>query len=346
MAASFMLVARGPGGPTRARPSGALDPAAPAPVVEPSMTDPRTGERADYPSVSTLADSADPLPVPTLDDGFVRLRPPTEADADDITAACQLPEVVAGTLVPHPYERAHAEEFIARHTANGWGAPAARRPDGSWDPAAGGVRQAVLVITVPSLFGDRWLANIGLHDIDLGLGQAEVGYLSGHAGRGRGAVTRALILVSRWAMRDLGLRRVYWYAIEGNHASRAVAERAGFTIEGTARLGLEQRGVLVNGWTGSLIETDVVAPEPIAEIAAGPWHLLPTARPAAARCAWTVHRSVGGEIVGTVRVYDGQDGRVLVTADESVTEVGAQDAVGAVRRYIASALGWVIEPGS
>ena len=281
-----------------------------------------------------------PLAVPDLDDGFVRLRPPTYDDVDAMTAACQLPDVTAGTTVPFPYERSMAETFVEAHVAHAWGQPAGRAPgEGAH---ADLLRQGVLAVTIPTRFGDRWLANVGLHDIDHELGQAEVGYLAGLEGRGAGAVTRSVLLMTRWAIRDLGLRRIYWQAVEGNEPSLAVARRAGFTLEGTLRLGLAQRGVLVNGWTASVLATDLAELEPIAEIAAGPWHLLPTQRPAAARCAWTVHRSVGGDVVGRIRVYDGRDGGVVVAADESISAVGADDTVETVRRYVTAAHGWVL----
>jgi RimJ/RimL family protein N-acetyltransferase len=49
---------------------------------------------------------------------------------------------------------------------------------------------------------------------------------------------------------------VFWRAFVGNTASRAVAERAGFRVEGELRLGGVQRGVRRDDWVGSLLATD------------------------------------------------------------------------------------------
>ena len=51
----------------------------------------------------------------------------------------------------------------------------------------------------------------------------------------------------------LGVQRLEWYANVGNMASRRVAEKVGFTVEGTLRRGLDQRGTRVDAWIGSLL---------------------------------------------------------------------------------------------
>jgi RimJ/RimL family protein N-acetyltransferase len=53
--------------------------------------------------------------------------------------------------------------------------------------------------------------------------------------RGRGSCTRALRLVSRWALEERGLHRLQLRADEENGASNKVAENAGFTREGVLR---------------------------------------------------------------------------------------------------------------
>ena len=56
---------------------------------------------------------------------------------------------------------------------------------------------------------------------------------------------------------ELGLAVVTWYAVVGNEASRRVAEKAGYTIEGTLRRGAKHRGVLVDTWVGSILAEDL-----------------------------------------------------------------------------------------
>jgi RimJ/RimL family protein N-acetyltransferase len=64
---------------------------------------------------------------------------------------------------------------------------------------------------------------------------AEVGYDLLPGARGRGVATRAVLLVARWAFDELGVERLELRTHPENQASRAVAERAGFTREGIER---------------------------------------------------------------------------------------------------------------
>ncbi|MFJ5546661.1 GNAT family N-acetyltransferase [Streptomyces sp. NPDC093225] len=67
--------------------------------------------------------------------------------------------------------------------------------------------------------------------------------------RHRSAVTR----VCRWGFEDLGLPVITWSANVGNEASRAVASKAGFQMEGTLRLRSLSQGALRDCWVGSLL---------------------------------------------------------------------------------------------
>lgn len=69
---------------------------------------------------------------------------------------------------------------------------------------------------------------------------AQVGYWGHPAGRGRGVMTTALRTATDWATRltaegGLGVRRLYLLTSVRNHASRRLAERAGFVHVGTER---------------------------------------------------------------------------------------------------------------
>jgi RimJ/RimL family protein N-acetyltransferase len=85
-----------------------------------------------------------------------------------------------------------------------------------------------------------------------GIGGAEVGFGLAPWARGNGVMTRALRLVLAWGFGLPGINVVYWRAQVGNWASRRVAGRCGFRMEGTVRGLLEQRGERRDGWIGSL----------------------------------------------------------------------------------------------
>jgi RimJ/RimL family protein N-acetyltransferase len=100
-------------------------------------------------------------------------------------------------------------------------------------------------------------AFVGFVDLRLtGPGTGEVGYLVAPWARGRGYASESLRAVCGWAFEQLGLRRIEWRAQVGNDASRRVAEKAGFTIEGVARGACRRRDEYVDAWTGAKLTTD------------------------------------------------------------------------------------------
>jgi hypothetical protein len=68
----------------------------------------------------------------------------------------------------------------------------------------------------------------------------------------------ALLVAVARVLDELGLGRIEWWANVGNYASRRVAEKAGFTMEGTARARLLHRGVRVDGWSAGLLPGELV----------------------------------------------------------------------------------------
>ncbi|MEU3452789.1 GNAT family N-acetyltransferase [Micromonospora sp. NPDC006766] len=181
-------------------------------------------------------------PVEIIEDGLL-LRPWRAEDADAVCRACQDPEIQRWTTVPRPYRPEHALDFVARKSS-----PAA------W--AAGtGAEFAVCDAATGEL-----LASCGLISIDPGHGSAEIGYWTAPWARGRGVAVRATRAVARWAFDVRELRRLIWQAEIGNHASRLVALRAGFRIEGELRLADPAPGGRREGWLGSLFPGEVPAP--------------------------------------------------------------------------------------
>jgi RimJ/RimL family protein N-acetyltransferase len=156
-------------------------------------------------------------PDPQLSDGVVTLREwGRDGDVAAITAACN-DRAIAEFLdqLPSPYREEDAREYIA----------------GSRDGWADGTMTNFAIThdgrAVGSI-GVRWLGGIDE-------GTAEVGYWIGPEARGQGLCTRALRLVSRWVLEEVGARRLQLRADVENAASNKVAENAGFTREGVLR---------------------------------------------------------------------------------------------------------------
>ena len=140
---------------------------------------------------------------PALTDDVIRLRALKPTDADWYAVAIR-------------------DELIQRFTSEA--------PDITSDD----VRKAILnlrgqgnatgLLICDAVSGER-LGNIALHHEN---GVGDVSYWLAATARGKGAATRALRLLSRWAFDRLGLDELRLWTHADNSASRRVAERAGF----------------------------------------------------------------------------------------------------------------------
>ncbi|MGV9994978.1 GNAT family N-acetyltransferase [Streptomyces sp. NPDC003374] len=175
----------------------------------------------------------------TLTTDRLLLRTVGPQDTDAVYAAAQDPEIQRWTTVPSPYHYEHAQGFTGQLVPEGW-ADGSMFTFGLFLP--GGDLVGVLGITMRSL------------------GEAEIGYWCTKEHRGNGYVTEAARAAARWAFTDVAVDRLEWRAEVGNHASRAVAERLGFTLEGTLRSALNNNGVRRDCWVGSLLPSDLELP--------------------------------------------------------------------------------------
>jgi len=172
-----------------------------------------------------------PIP-PVRTDGVVTLRPFRADDVDEMVVMGRDPDTVANTTIPHPYERRHAEEWVAepgkdRETTACW---AVEADDGGTPRFAG--------------------------TVDLRGHPTEIGYVLAPWARGHGHMTRAVRLAVRWAFEEARLPVVHWRARAGNLASWRVAHACGFTFYGEIPLALSHRGTLCDGWHAALQATD------------------------------------------------------------------------------------------
>ncbi|MEU5097252.1 GNAT family N-acetyltransferase [Streptomyces sp. NPDC020996] len=175
----------------------------------------------------------------TLTTPRLLLRTVGPQDADAVYAAAQDPDIQRWTTVPSPYLPEHARSFTRQMAPDGW-ANGSMFTFGAFLPD--GALTGMLGITMRSM------------------GVGEIGFWAAKEHRGNGYVTEAVLAASRWAFTRLSVGRVEWRAEVGNAASLAVARRAGFTIEGTLRSAVDNKGVRRDCWVGSLLPSDLGLP--------------------------------------------------------------------------------------
>ncbi len=85
------------------------------------------------------------------------------------------------------------------------------------------------------VIGETLRGAVGITDVDWRDRRAEVGYWVAASHRGRGLASRAVRLLSTWALSEGGFERLDLYANPANQPSQRVAGNAGFTREGLLR---------------------------------------------------------------------------------------------------------------
>jgi RimJ/RimL family protein N-acetyltransferase len=157
-----------------------------------------------------------PLPDPPLSDGGISLRPWREADIPAMTAALQDPEIPRWTTIPAPYGERDAREYVRRAA-----------PDRRTGRELG--------LAVVDSGTDVVLGGGGLSRFEWAELKCEIGYWVAREHRGRAVGTRAVRLLSRWALDRLGIERVELLVDPRNEPSNRLAVSAGFSREGLMR---------------------------------------------------------------------------------------------------------------
>jgi RimJ/RimL family protein N-acetyltransferase len=146
-----------------------------------------------------------------LRDGDLVLRPWTLDDVPTIIEACNDAEIQHWIpTVPRPYTEEDARAFVLGEVP--------------------GIGKEQFAITE----GGQVVGSMGL-GIRESTRNGSIGYWCAREARGRGLTTRALRLLSRYALEDLGLERLELITDPDNHASQRVAEKVGFQREGVLR---------------------------------------------------------------------------------------------------------------
>lgn len=177
------------------------------------------------------------LPTPTMETERLRLRPFTDADAEDLFALQSDTEVLRYWDSPAWDDRASIVRFMAgcrKMAEEGSGARVAieRRSDqafigwctlNSWNPA---------------------------------FRSASLGYCLNQAAWGNGYATEAAHARLRWAFGAFDLNRIQSEVDTRNAASARVLEKLGFRLEGTLREDCIIDGVVSDSWVYGLLRSE------------------------------------------------------------------------------------------
>ncbi len=158
-------------------------------------------------------------PSMPLSDGAVLLRLPQDRDAAALYTYGQEPDLPQTRWLPLPFGCSHGEaRRLVRVFQQGWTGPFG----------------LTLVVTLPPA---TELCGV-IHLTVPAPGRGEIGYGIAPAYRGRGLATRAVRLLTAWALAELDLTRLeICVTARGGHgrASQCVAEKAGFVYVGLRR---------------------------------------------------------------------------------------------------------------
>lgn len=151
----------------------------------------------------------------TIHTARLTLAPVGEADLPRLCAIAALRSIADTTIsIPHPFEPADGQAFLARYAAGsgnlGWGIH-------------------------PSDAIGTFVGFTGLNHVDHEHQQAEISFWIDPAWSGRGMVTEAAAALLDHAENALGLHRIEAYHMARNPGSGRVLQKLGFRQEGLLR---------------------------------------------------------------------------------------------------------------
>jgi len=152
----------------------------------------------------------------TLSDGVIRLEKLSDSHLSGLASLLEDPEVLENTRVPEPPPQGFERDWLQAYK----------------DGDADGTRDGFAIEDAET---GEFLGIAGLVAIEAKESQAEIGYIVVREARGRGIATRALRLVTDYALGEVGLARVHLMIGGENTPSMRVAERCGYQREGVLR---------------------------------------------------------------------------------------------------------------
>ncbi|MFG0275461.1 MAG: GNAT family N-acetyltransferase [Phycisphaerales bacterium] len=176
--------------------------------------------------------------MPTLSTGRLLLRPVVEDDAPAFQRICADAEVASMSGgIPHPYPDGEALDWIRTNEK--------RLAEGLGGAVAITLRETEEVI------GD---VTLRLEPDDH---RAEIGFILGRDHWGAGYAAEAAGAVTRFALTELALNRVYGLVYVSNTRSARVFEKMGYTREARLRQNALHDGVFEDDWLFAMLRTDL-----------------------------------------------------------------------------------------
>jgi len=144
----------------------------------------------------------------------VELEPLNESHLPGVQRLVDDPVAIQFTRIPEPPPPGFAEAWFGRYEEG--------RRDGT--------REAFAIVEDGSFLGLALAPTI-----DRESATVELGYILTEEARGRGVATEALRQLTEWTLRETGAKRIELLISVDNVASKKVAERAGYELEGVLR---------------------------------------------------------------------------------------------------------------
>jgi RimJ/RimL family protein N-acetyltransferase len=150
-----------------------------------------------------------------ISSGDLTLRRFSLADLAELVECGNDPLIQSWLPLPNPYTEVHARAFIDEYAKEllVFGRGLLRAID----------------------LNGRFTGSIDIKKADWMARTCEISYWSAPWAHGRGLMTSALKLLTKWILSEQGMERVEVRVATNNTASQRVAEKAGFTREGISR---------------------------------------------------------------------------------------------------------------